>query len=339
MVVVDEASQVRVAEASVPASMVAADGRLVLAGDDLQLPPIVQGVYPEADSGEPLLHRSVFESVRCQVPPGSPVVRMLLENRRMNDVLTSVAASLLYGPEYRCFDASVAARRIALRPDVTLSPFAAACLAPEHPLVVVVLDGVQAGASSPVEAALVADLVVALRDGLADAGGAPYPTDAAFFSRGLFVVSPHRAQIRAIRHELRARREWASPPFVDTVDKIQGQEAECVVVSYGVSDPEAAVREADFIYGVQRLNVSVTRARAKTVLFLPRPLVDGSPQVLESDDAARGLAMMQGLVRAAERQGSPLAFTMPGGVTAQLYFLRRMVDAGAASPKLSYLLT
>lgn len=331
LVVVDEASQVRVVEASVPASLVAADGRLVLAGDDLQLPPIVQGVYPEAESGEPLLHRSIFESVRCRVPPGSPVVRMLLENRRMNDVLTSTAASLLYGPDYKCFDATVAARRITFSPPDPVSPFVAACLDPACPLVVVVLDGIQAGASSTVEAGLVADLVVALRDGLADAGSKPYATDEAFFSRGLFVVSPHRAQIRAIRQELRARREWSSPPFVDSVDRIQGQEAEAVIISYAVADTEAALREAEFIYGVQRLNVSITRARAKTVLFLPRPLVDGSPQVLDSDQAARGLAMMEGLVREGERQGPPIEFQLSEKIAAYLYRLHRIVSATHAS--------
>jgi DNA replication ATP-dependent helicase Dna2 len=125
--------------------------------------------------------------------------------------------------------------------------------------------------------------------------------------------------MRAIRRELRQRRKWTSPPFVDTVDKIQGQEGEAVIVSYGVSDPEAAVREAEFIYGVQRVNVSLTRTRSKTVLFLPRPLVDGSPQVLGSDRASFGLALMQDLVRETERQGPPVAFPLSDGITAHVY--------------------
>ncbi len=318
LVVVDEASQVRVAESCVPASLVATDGRLVLTGDDLQLPPIVQGEYPEAEAGEPLLYRSVFESVRSRVPAGSPVVRMLLENRRMNDVLTSFAATLLYGPDYRCFDASIAARRMIFKPSASCGPFATACLDPAYPLVVVVLEGVQATGASPVEARLVADLVIALRD------GGKFTDDASFFSQGVFVVSPHRAQIRAIRSELRARREWTSPPFVDTVDRMQGQEAEAVIISYGVSDPEYALREADFIYSVQRLNVSVTRAQSKTIVFLPRPLVDGLPQVLASESAARGLAYMQDLVREAERQGAAIRFTLPAGV-AQVYRASRPI--------------
>src|SRR5262249_7354896 len=70
LVVGDGASQFRVAEASVPVHLVAPTGRLVLAGDDLQLPPIVQGAYPEVPKGEPLLHRSIFEAVRSRVREG-----------------------------------------------------------------------------------------------------------------------------------------------------------------------------------------------------------------------------------------------------------------------------
>jgi DNA replication ATP-dependent helicase Dna2 len=167
--------------------------------------------------------------------------------------------------------------------------------------------------ASPIEAGLVADLVIALLDGMS------YDDDETFFSQGVFVVSPHRAQIRAIRGELQLRREWTSPPFVDTVDKMQGQEAEAVVISYGVSDPEYALREAEFIYSVQRLNVSVTRARSKTIVFLPRPLVDGLPQLLASEAAGRGLAYMQDLVREAERQGPAVTFPLPSGGVAGLY--------------------
>jgi hypothetical protein len=50
--------------------------RIILAGDDLQLPPIVQGVYPDLEAGEPVLHRSTFEAVRSRVPTGSPMVKM-----------------------------------------------------------------------------------------------------------------------------------------------------------------------------------------------------------------------------------------------------------------------
>jgi hypothetical protein len=325
LVVIDEASQVRVPEAAVAAYLAGAKGRLVLAGDHLQLPPIVAGVYPETPAGEPPLHRSIFEIADCGlriaesgIPqsaignPQSRVLRPLLENFRMNDVLTGFAARLLYGPGYVCGSPAVARRRLAFRPPRDLDPLIAACLDPAFPLVLVVLDGVRAARANPVEADLVAQQVAALREGLLGPGGRPYADDAAFFRDGVFVVSPHHAQIRAIRHELAGRRRWQRPPFVDTVDKMQGQEADAVVVSYGVADPEFALREAEFIYGLNRLNVAVTRARCKTVVCLPRPLLEASPQVLDVEPAAAGLGFMRRLVAEAERVGEELVFEGEG---------------------------
>jgi DNA replication ATP-dependent helicase Dna2 len=316
LVIVDEASQVRVPEASVPFSMVSPQGRVVLAGDHLQLPPIVQGEYPDAPPGQPTLHRSIFELLQVGVNSVSPVVQKLLENHRMNDVLTRFARELLYGPGYRCFDARVERQRLDFHPPAALEPILAACLDPAFPLVVVMLEGVQAAGENPVEAALVARLVQALRAGLRDKKGQPYAGDAAFFKHGVFIVSPHRAQNRAIRRELRGLRAWTSRPFVDTVDKMQGQEAEAVVVSYGVSDPEYALREAEFIYSLNRLNVSITRARCKSVVCLPKPLLDASPQVLDVPEAARGLAFMRGLVQAVAALSPPIVFDLGGGVRA-----------------------
>jgi hypothetical protein len=308
LVVIDEASQVRVPEAAIPVSLVADDGRLVLAGDHLQLPPIIAGTYPETPPGEPLLHRSIFEAVYPRDDGSSRVLRPLLENFRMNDVLTGFAADLLYGPGYRCVDRAVAERRLAFQPRPGLDPLVRACLDPAYPLVLVILQGVRAGQANQVEADLVAQLVMGLRRGLRAADGKSYTDDAAFFRHGVFVVSPHHAQIRAIQQELARQRSWGAVPFVDTVDKMQGQEADAVIVSYGVADPEFASKEAEFIYGLNRLNVAVTRARVKSIVCLPRPLLEATPQVLDVEAAAAGLAFMRRLVAGAERAGEVLAF-------------------------------
>jgi hypothetical protein len=321
LVVIDEASQVRVPEAAVAVHLVADTGRLVLAGDHLQLPPIVAGTYPDPAPGEPLLHRSIFEAVCPRDGGASRIVRPLLENFRMNDVLTSVAAQLLYGPRYRCVDDDVAERRLTFKARRDLDPLVRACLDPSYPLVVVLLDGIRAARANPIEADLVGQLVAALRDGLHRPDGKPYASDADFFRHGVFVVSPHHAQIRAIQHELAAQRRWQCPPFVDTVDKMQGQEADAVIVSYGVADPEFALKEAEFIYGLNRLNVAITRARTKCIVCLPRPLLDASPQVLDVEAAAAGLAFMRRLVTTAETAGEALTFEGEG-VEARLLRLR-----------------
>src|SRR3954447_17866957 len=230
----------------------------------------------------------------------------------MNDVLTSLAARLLYGPGYRCVSPAVARRRLPFKAPRDLDDLVKACLDPDFPLTVVILEGIRAGQANPVEADLVAQLVAGLREGLRDRQGRRYADDAEFFREGVFVVSPHHAQIQAIQAELAKQRTWSALPFVDTVDKMQGQEADAVVVSYGVADPEFALREAEFIYGLNRLNVAVTRARTKSVLCLPRPLLEASPQVLDVERAAAGLAFMRRQVEQLERAGEELAFEGDG---------------------------
>src|SRR5262249_21662262 len=278
---------------------------------------IVAGVYPDAPPGEPLLHRSIFEAVCPRHALGaegpaatgeSRILRPLLENFRMNDVLTSFAAHLLYGPRYHCVNPTLARRRLPFKMGRHLDPLVRTCLDPRHPLVVVILDGIRAAQANPVEADLTAQLVTALRDGLRGPDGRPYADDASFCRHGVFIVSPHHAQIRAIQQELARQRPWETTPFVDTVDKMQGQEADAVIVSYGVADPEFALREAEFIYGLNRLNVAITRARTKSVVCLPRPLLEASPQVLDVQAAAVGLAFMRRLVAAAGQVGEEQFF-------------------------------
>ena len=56
---------------------------------------------------------------------------------------------------------------------------------------------------------------------------------------------------------------------------MQGQEADAVLVSYGVCDPEYALQEAAFIYGLNRLNVAITLRLREVRRVLARPLVGG----------------------------------------------------------------
>lgn len=319
LVVIDEASQVRVPESSVAISLVGDQGRLVLAGDHKQLPPIVTGVYPDPHPGDPLLHRSIFEAVAPREGEGSERLHQLVENFRMNDVLTSFAAGLLYGQNYQCFNEVIAARRLNWQGSTGNDEFVQTCLDPDFPLAVVVLEGVRAAKENQVEAQLLSKVLIGLREGLCDASGEIYADDSDFFREGVFIVSPHRAQIRTIQRELASLREWESTPFVDTVDKMQGQEADAVLVSYGVADPEFAMQEAEFIYSLNRLNVSMTRAKSKCVISLSRALLDATPHVLDEPEAAKGLAFMRDLVAKIQETGEEVDFDLNDAVQAVVY--------------------
>jgi hypothetical protein len=175
-------------------------------------------------------------------------------------------------------------------------------------------------------------MVASLRDRLANGNGALHKDDEEFFRSGLFVVSPHRAQNRAIRRKLRALRGWSARPFVDTVEKMQGQEAEVVIVSYGVADPEFAVQEAEFIYSLNRLNVAITRARTKTIVCLPAPLLQGSPTVLEVPEAAAGLAYVRDLIQGIETQDKGMVYTVGGSIQARVLRADGFLHGSACGP-------
>jgi DNA replication ATP-dependent helicase Dna2 len=311
-VVIDEGSQLKVAEAAIPVRRLHPEGRLLIAGDDRQLPPIVQGHYPVPD-GEPLLHRSILECLRDRDPEGATLAT-LLENFRMNDALCAYPRSSIYPPAYGPANEAVASRRLCLSGQVPTDPVVAAILDPTHPMVMCVTDGLTATAENREEAALVARVAVALRE------NSPDMDDEAFWRHRLFIVSPHHAQNRAIRRELHRLRRWESPPFVDTVDAMQGQECDVVLVSYGVADVEFALQEKEFIYSLNRLNVAITRGRMKTVVIVSRCLLEPPLQALDRDDVAAGIAFMQGLRQSCEQANPPAHVTFEG---TDLELLRR----------------
>lgn len=316
VVVIDEGSQLTVAQAALAIRRLKPGGRLVIAGDDKQLPPIVQGAYPEVD-GEPVLHRSILECLRGVDDDGAPLAT-LLENFRMCDTLCEYPRHSIYPEEYIPATRAIGEAKPVYASEPGSSPdtpaeeaeLLRAVLDPDFAAVMCVLDGVKATAENAVEAAMVADLAVELRRLW------PEGTDEEFWAERLFIVSPHNAQIRAIHRELAARRTWDSKPFVGTVDKMQGQECDVVIVSYGVSDVEYALREKEFIYSLNRLNVAITRARLKSIVLLSRSLLEPPVQALDRDDVAAGIAFMQGVAKFCEG-GDPVE-TRTGGAEVKI---------------------
>ena len=197
-----------------------AGARLLIAGDDKQLPPIVQATYPDPEPGEPILHRSLFECLKAQ-DPDRPVHRDAAgELADEPHALHATRPSRSTRPAYRSATPEIASRRLILaRPgkDADVNALADALVDPDYPLVIGVLDGVRAAAENRVEADLVARAVVRLRSRLQPAPRRRYPDsregDEAFWKDGLFVVSPHHVQIAAIRRALDAAREWQGQPF------------------------------------------------------------------------------------------------------------------------------
>ncbi len=192
---------------------------------------------------------------------------------RMNAELTRWPSETFYRGELEPAS-GVAQRRLTL-PHRAYDASLAEVLAPEHPLVWVAFDHADGHVMQDDEALAAAKIVQHLvRSGVK-------PEEVA-------IVVPWRKQARRIRHHLQGRLEpeQARLCVVDTVERMQGQEREVVIVSMASSDAMFLARHAEFIYQPNRLNVAVTRARTKAIVLASRVLAEFSPDGVETCEDA-----------------------------------------------------
>lgn len=281
LICIDEASQMVVSNGLMALAGLAPGGRVLVAGDDKQLPP-VRTVHTQEIEGR-LLGGSLYDFLKSAEVAEYP----LDETFRLNAPLTRFPESKFYPGRYRPTDASEN-QRLQLAGDWTdgLTDWERLALDPEYPLCVLLHDGSTAGTSNPFEVAVAARLARRLYSAMT-AGEAPDASPpAAVWQERLAVVSPHRAQNAAIRAAL-ANDPAGVGAVVETVDKIQGKERDAIIASYTVSDPEFALAEAEFIFSMERLNVTITRARTKLILIVSRRLLDVVPPDENTLDAAQ----------------------------------------------------
>ncbi|MCU0253407.1 MAG: ATP-binding protein [Acidobacteria bacterium] len=240
----DEAAQIALPQALLG---LAAGRRFAFFGDDRQLGPVVVG------DPDPALAPSIFAHLRAGATPV-----LLDETFRMNDVLARFPSTQFYEGRLRPTE-EARGRRLALPAagDGALD----AVLGPEPPAILVTLAHEGYQRHCPLEARVACDLAESLLK-----RGLP--------AHELAVVSPFRVQNREIERELRRRfGPGARLPVIDTVERVQGQEREAVILSLACSDPDALRRDASFFFSSQRLNVTLTRARTKLIVI-------GSPRML-----------------------------------------------------------
>jgi DNA replication ATP-dependent helicase Dna2 len=256
VVVLDEAAQIPLAYAGC-ALLCAA--RFVLVGDHRQLGPIVQGRHPDE-----LATRSLFEHAAAAYPP-----MLLRTTYRMNDELTSFPSRVFYdgrlAPQER-----TARARFAHVPGGPYDDL----FDPDLPAVLALVTHEGFRTRCEPEAEVVAGIVL---DRIVRQKGNPLD---------IAVVSPFRAQLRLIRTLVRRGLDAAGftgpLPVIDTVERIQGQERDLVVVSLVASDPDHLAGDAAaFFYSGNRLNVTITRARTKLIVVASPLAFEAFPKTLE----------------------------------------------------------
>jgi hypothetical protein len=162
-------------------------------------------------------------------------------------------------------------------PSLSWNPEYLRILDPALPVAVITYDARTYTLSNPFEAQMVAGLSYLYRRILIESGA--YRGDEDFWLERLTIVTPHRAQMATIRNLLvdAAGMPVDPPPFVDTVDRVQGQERDLIVASYAVADRDFIRAEEGFILEPRRFNVTLTRARSKFVMLVSDALIQHLP--------------------------------------------------------------
>jgi superfamily I DNA and/or RNA helicase len=302
VLIIDEASQLLLPDAVIPISLLKFNtGRLLLSGDHLQLPPLMKTSYPSPLPGKPELATSVLQAfLRASMDNQDadfldatltcPVLVQLKENQRSNFEIGAFIGQL-YRRGYK-----IPKRRekeFVLKPKLEI---AKSCqllknvLTSHHGaskdnlpfslvMVNVSINGLlTAERERQMEAKIVKKLVDELRS--------------ACPKSHCFIPTPHRAQRFFIASELGTLLDedidGTKAVQVDTVDRMQGRQADCVLISALLCDIDLISSEADFLFSLNRLNVAMSRAKALCIFLTSSTLLDPSPEVLRSRAARVG---------------------------------------------------
>jgi hypothetical protein len=285
VILIDEASQMKLPDSLIAFSASRPTANIILAGDDQQLPPIIHGIYPEEHA---YMLTSVFAFMRHRAEEYNMEQRVLFqleENFRMNEPLTAYPRAFLYRGRFTSISPTVRIQTTQAL-DYQINNLVDFLLHPDRPVILCSYSPPQSfTVRNPIEAEIIGKIVSRLALILIDQDvrtgfNSQLYTPERFASKGLAILSPHRAQNSTIRQVLSLRgfgTDQQPMPLVDTVDKLQGQERDVVIVSYGVADIEYAEAEAEFLLSYNRFNVAQTRAKHKLIVFCSNTVLDVVP--------------------------------------------------------------
>jgi DNA replication ATP-dependent helicase Dna2 len=253
--------------------------KFVLVGDHFQLPPLVQN-RAALEGG---LDISLFKQLSERFPEA---VATLGRQYRMCEEIMSLSNDLIYSGKLKCGNESVAKRTLTLPNPSGLNIFhqqqlGCASSGPhcflnrltdaQHKVVFANIDTVGPAAletltsgkniTNTIEAALTAQTVSSLL-----ARGVP--------GREIGVITLYRSQLALLR-ELFKVAGISSEVEIDSADRFQGRDKECIILSMVRSNEVGIV--GDLLKDWRRVNVALTRARSKLVVF-------GSKRTLKNND-------------------------------------------------------
>ncbi|WP_338591628.1 AAA domain-containing protein [Shewanella khirikhana] len=304
VVILDESSQVQVSTAISPLATLKEDARLIIAGDHLQMPPIMA---LEPPVGAEYLVGSI-QKYLLERPFGNAINPCPLEeNYRSAEDIVAYARSIGYRPTLQASNASTGLRLLSAAPTPTTSfpsnlpwsPLWQHVLDPQKKVLTLLHDDDLSSQSNSFEAKIVAALTWCLRQTISaelDGRGAvthTVPTPDQFWDKCIGIVTPHRAQRALVVRELRSIFPSDPPALidaaVDTVEKFQGGQRHTIMVTFGVGDADVIMGEEAFLMQLERTNVAISRAMAKCLVIMPLTLAGHVPQDKKALETAHAI--------------------------------------------------
>ncbi|MGA2387003.1 MAG: AAA domain-containing protein [Candidatus Bathyarchaeia archaeon] len=288
LLVVDEASMMRLPELILSGAFIDKNAQILVAGDHRQLPPIQVHNWEKEDrrtieemasflSAMDFLRLMRQEDlgldhVKAQHKADIPTER-LCETHRCHRVVASFLKEWIYHKDGIDFRSDQTRTLSSAAPPTDGLGFV---LEPENVFVLVVHDEAESFQSNLVEARIVDALVRSV----------PPET--------VGVVTPHNAQRGVVKNLLLDGYENLR---VDTVERYQGGEADFIIISSTVSDPDYVRIESDFLLNLNRVNVAISRMKKKLVVIASRSIFEFLPQDAKNYDKAllwKGIAQTVG---------------------------------------------
>lgn len=210
-----------------------------LFGDSRQMPPIFR---PELESNDSSI--SILDYCTQRVE-GVPVVA-LHTTYRMNEEITSVVSKSFYEPYgIKLKSAECVSNNTFISASLILGSFVYMDSCLSSPLCEEENEG---------EAEAVTELIKKL---LSEGKSAA----------DIAVITPFRRQVRLIRSKVHEVLEQESTPLIDTVERLQGQDVECIIISFATSDSNYIAGVKSFLFNPNRINVMLSRAKTKVVIY------------------------------------------------------------------------
>ena len=102
------------------------------------------------------------------------------------------------------------------------------------------------------------------------------------------VITPYRKQVNLVREEWANTGGKSSDILIDTVERLQGQDVDVIILTMSVSDIEYYKTQETFLLNKNRLNVMISRAKLKVIIVKSPIITLSEPTTTNHAEMASG---------------------------------------------------